>query len=179
MQRLAVPTNFTKMALWTLGQNNDFFVKPKRNAISGILMDELSITPVQGRKIIEQRETIKSICGNIKQALSLLTTLKALCEHKQSVFKARMTKCREILTPLQVCKLLIWIDDNWGLLDQVCPGWGAEQRVKNKSIEVEESSSVNAKDPSAPDNGTNFEEEMVKLQEIAAGDESDDSSAAS
>jgi len=167
------------MALWTLGQSNDFFVKPKRNAISGILMDELNITPIQGRKIIEQRETIKSICGNIKQALSLLTALNALCEHKQSVFKARMTKCKEILTPLQVCKLLIWIDDNWGLLDQVCPGWGAEQRVKNKSIEVETSVSVSAKDLTVSDGGANFEEELVKLQEIGAGDESDDSSAAS
>lgn len=173
------------MSLWTLAQNNEFFFKPKRNAISGILMEELGITLFQGRKIIEHRQKIKSICENIKQALSLLTTLKSICERKQNVFKARMTKCQEILTPLQVCKLLIWIDQNWGLLEQVCPGWGAE-RVKNKSVEVDASASGAGLEPSHVPNGqtcqsegNDFEEEFVNLQEIAVGDESDDSSSGS
>ena len=46
--RLVVPTNFTKLGLWTLGQSSS---DPKRNPIAGILQKELDITPQQGRKI--------------------------------------------------------------------------------------------------------------------------------
>jgi hypothetical protein len=53
--------------------------------------------------------------------------LNALCQHKTRIFHDRMTKCREILTPKQVIKLLIWIDENSQTLGSVCPGWGSEQ----------------------------------------------------
>ena len=46
------------MSLWTLSQDNEFFFKPKRNAISGILMEELGITFAQGKKIIEHRYSV-------------------------------------------------------------------------------------------------------------------------
>ena len=170
------------MSLWTLSQDNEFFFKPKRNAISGILMEELGITFAQGKKIIEHREKIKSICSNIKVALSLLTTLKLLCEHKQNVFKARMTKCQEILTPLQVGKLLVWLNENSGLLEQVCPGWGAE-RVKNKSVEVVTSTTEaelaqrnNEKTTSCSTGDNELNEDFA---EMGAGDDSDDSSTGS
>ena len=50
-----------------------------------------------------------------------------LCEKKTQIFHNRMTKCQEVLTPKQVVKLLIWIDDNSHTLGSVCPGWGSEQ----------------------------------------------------
>ena len=61
------------------------------------------------------------------QCLALLGKLKALCEQKTQIFHNRMTKCREILTPKQVVKLLIWIDENSQTLGAVCPGWGSER----------------------------------------------------
>ena len=68
--RLAAPTTITKMTLWTCGQSDQFFFKPKSNPIAGILMKELDITPVQGRKIVERRDKIREVCDNIRQSLS-------------------------------------------------------------------------------------------------------------
>ena len=121
------------MTLWTCGQSDQFFYKPKSNPIAGILMKELDITPVQGRKIIERRDKIRAVCDNIRQCLVLMTKLKSLCQHKQKVFHDRMTKCQEILNPLQVAKLLVWVDDHADTLETVCPGWGSERISKRLS----------------------------------------------
>ena len=61
--RLANPTNFTKMGLWTMGQQS----KNNRNPIASILQKELGITPQQGKKILEQREKIRNVCDNMKE----------------------------------------------------------------------------------------------------------------
>jgi hypothetical protein len=117
------------MSLWTLGQNDRFFHNPKKNSLGDILRFELQITPIQMKKIVERRQSIRSLTANIKQALDLLEKLRLLCEWKQQIFHSRMSKCQEVLTPMQVVKLLIWVDDNAETLNNFCPGWGSE-RIK-------------------------------------------------
>jgi len=65
LQRLANPTNFTKMGLWTLGGQSRN--KSGNDPIAGILQRELDITQQQGRKIIEQRQEIQDVCSNLKE----------------------------------------------------------------------------------------------------------------
>ncbi len=134
--RLVAPTNFTKMGLWTLGQNERFYTDLKRNPIAGILREELGITSQQGRKILEQSQKIRDLSENLKECLKLLGKLKYLCEHKKKGFSDRMSKCQEILTPLQVVKLLLWVDEHSHILESTCPGWGSERihgKVKKES----------------------------------------------
>ena len=121
---LVNPTNFTKMGLWTLGQSTR---DPKRNPIAGILVKELTITPQQGKKILDQSEKIRKLCDNLKETHALLVKLKALCEKKTQIFQDRMSKCTQILTSQQVVKLISWISDHTELLESICPGWGTEQ----------------------------------------------------
>lgn len=67
LQRLAKPADFTKMGLWTLsGQSNN-----PRHSISSLLLNELSITPPQSRKIMEQREKIRTVCENLKEVRTM------------------------------------------------------------------------------------------------------------
>jgi hypothetical protein len=127
------------MSLWTLGQNDRFFHNPKKNSLGDILRIELQITPAQVKKIVERRQRIRSLTANIKQALDLLEKLRLLCEWKQQIFHSRMSKCQEVLTPMQVVKLLIWVDDNSETLERVCPGWGSE-RIKATAAHAHESS---------------------------------------
>jgi hypothetical protein len=63
----------------------------------------------------------------------LLGKLKTLCEQKTKIFHDRMEKCREILSPKQVVKLLMWINENSSTLGSVCPGWGSEQFQTTKA----------------------------------------------
>lgn len=149
LYRLVVPPNFTKMSLWILCQDDKFFFTPKQSAISGILMKELNITAAQGRKLAEHREKIRAICSSIKKVICLLAKLKSICEQKQKNFKSRMDKCQEILTPLQVCKLLVWFNDNLSIIHKVCPGWGSE-KIQNTKPEGKTKSSNNNSESLSP-----------------------------
>ena len=135
LQRLANPTNFTKMGLWSLENSH---MDPKRNPVAGILQKELAVTAQQGRKILEQRQKIRDVCANLKECFALIGKLKALCEQKTKIFHDRMSKCREILSPKQVVQLLIWIDGHSHLLEKVCPGWGSE-RIRSKKAQQKKS----------------------------------------
>lgn len=70
--RLASPTNYTKMGLWTMGQQSK-----GHNPITGILTKELEIQPQQLKRILDQREKIREVCSNLKEvslAMLLLQT---------------------------------------------------------------------------------------------------------
>jgi hypothetical protein len=92
LKRLANPTNFTKMGLWTLGggvhasssspSNADGGATKlgssnggtsgngssgTKNPIAGMLQRELGISALQGRKILEQRQKIQNVCSNLKE----------------------------------------------------------------------------------------------------------------
>ena len=132
--RLANPTNFTKMGLWTIAKANDSKDMSKQNPLVGILQKELSITPPQIRKILDQRQKIRALCSNLNATLGLILQLKELCEQKNKKFNDRMTKTREILTPKQVVKLIMWIKRHSDVLGNICPGWTSEQIVKRKAL---------------------------------------------
>jgi hypothetical protein len=83
LQRLANPTNVTKMGLWTLGQGpdrksstaEDLRRPPPRssnNPIVGLLQRELGITATQSKKILEQREKIRQVCANLREVRLLV-----------------------------------------------------------------------------------------------------------
>eukprot|EP00522_Entomoneis_paludosa_P007304 CAMPEP_0172454474 /NCGR_PEP_ID=MMETSP1065-20121228/11450_1 /TAXON_ID=265537 /ORGANISM="Amphiprora paludosa, Strain CCMP125" /LENGTH=580 /DNA_ID=CAMNT_0013206811 /DNA_START=202 /DNA_END=1944 /DNA_ORIENTATION=- len=129
LQRLANPTNFTKLGLWTMGQQSS----NSRNPIAGILQKELNISTQQGKKILEQRKRIQEVCSNLKECLGLLANLKGLCMEKTQKFHDRLSKCRQILQPKQVVKLIIWINENTEVLESVCPGWGSESILSKKA----------------------------------------------
>eukprot|EP00542_Grammatophora_oceanica_P003599 CAMPEP_0194066936 /NCGR_PEP_ID=MMETSP0009_2-20130614/86292_1 /TAXON_ID=210454 /ORGANISM="Grammatophora oceanica, Strain CCMP 410" /LENGTH=607 /DNA_ID=CAMNT_0038719931 /DNA_START=52 /DNA_END=1875 /DNA_ORIENTATION=- len=132
LERLVAPTNFTKMGLWTLGQKSEgFYTDLKRNPIAGILRDALDITPAQGRKILSCRLRMQVLQQNLQETLQSLRKLQDVCDRKQKIFKDRLTMCQEILTPEQVVKLVLWIDDNTQVLESVCPGWQSE-RIQSK-----------------------------------------------
>jgi hypothetical protein len=92
LKRLANPTNFTKMGLWTLGGGGGHTSSPSpaegdgtkrgspngshgkagngsgnKNPIAGMLQRELGISAPQGRKILEQRQKIQNVCSNLKE----------------------------------------------------------------------------------------------------------------
>lgn len=128
--RLANPTNFTKMGLWTIAKANGSKDMSKQNPLVGILQKELNIAPPQVKRILEQRQRIRLLVNNLNASLLLLQKLKDLCEQKNKTFNDRMTKTREILNPKQVVKLIMWIKEHSNVLGNICPGWTSEQIVK-------------------------------------------------
>ena len=121
------------MGLWTIAKANGSKDMSKQNPLIGILQKELNITPQQTRKILEQRAKIRDLCSNLNASLVLLQKLKDLCEQKNKTFNDRMNKTKEILTPKQVVKLIMFVKDYSDVLGNICPGWTSEQVVKKKA----------------------------------------------
>lgn len=140
--RLANPTNFTKMGLWTIAKANGSKDMSKQNPLVGILQKELNIAPQQVRKILEQRQRIRELVNNLNASLLLLQNLKELCEQKNKTFNDRMSKTREILNPKQVVKLIMWIKEHSNVLGNICPGWTSEQVVKRQKASAPKSASA-------------------------------------
>ena len=139
--RLANPTNFTKMGLWTIAKANGSKDMSKQNPLVGILQKELNIAPQQVRRILEQRQRIRELVNNLNESLLLLQKLKELCEQKNKTFNDRMSKTREILNPKQVVKLIMWIKEHSNVLGNICPGWTSEQVVKRHKASAPKSAS--------------------------------------
>jgi hypothetical protein len=122
------------MGLWTIAKANGSKDMSKQNPLIGILQKELSITPQQTRKIMDQRAKIRDLCSNLNASLLLLQKLKDLCEQKNKTFNDRMNKTKEILTPKQVVKLIMFVKDYSDVLRTICPGWTSEQIVQKKKV---------------------------------------------
>ena len=155
--RLANPTNFTKMGLWTIAKANGSKDMSKQNPLVGILQKELNIAPQQVRRILEQRQRIRELVNNLNASLLLLQKLKDLCEQKNKTFNDRMSKTREILSPKQVVKLILWIKEHSNVLGSICPGWTSEQVVKRHKTSTPHSTSTAAASSAGPvkSEGTN------------------------
>jgi hypothetical protein len=137
------------MGLWTIAKANDSKDISKQNPLIGILQKELNITPQQVRKILDQRAKIRDLCNNLNASLVLLQKLKDLCEQKNKKFNDRMNKTRDILTPKQVMKLIMWVKDYSDVLGNLCPGWTSEHVVKRNSMTLSPTSEQPPGDASA------------------------------
>ena len=115
-----------------MAKANDSKNLTNQNPLVGILGRELNVTPQQVRKMLVHRQKIRDLCSNLNATMALIHQLSDLCEQKNKKFNDRMTKTREILSPKQVVKLIMWIKDHSDVLGNICPGWTSEQVLKTK-----------------------------------------------
>lgn len=84
LEKLLVPTQVTKMGLWTLDQEDDFYQDGSATSMSGaaensiwhILCRECDVTEEQKSRIVSHRGRIRSLCGDLKASLELLSNLR-------------------------------------------------------------------------------------------------------
>ncbi|CAM9316429.1 unnamed protein product [Discosporangium mesarthrocarpum] len=112
LERQILPTNTTKMSLWTLEQDASFFNNRKKGTLSEIITRELGITDSQVGRIQERRARIKRLVADLGESLRLVKELQAASEAKHTKFDERMAKMQSFFTPRQVAQLVLWVDRN-------------------------------------------------------------------
>lgn len=123
LEALLLPTQTTKMSLWTLEQDENFFRDTGRASLSAILLDTLGISTEQTSKIQSRRERIRELVGHLKKSLGLLERLKENVEDRHERFDRIMTGMQALLTPTQRAKLVLWATRNEPLLSSSIPGF--------------------------------------------------------
>ncbi|CAM9391501.1 unnamed protein product [Choristocarpus tenellus] len=112
LERQIVPTNTTKMSLWTLEQDESFFKNRKKGSLSHILTNELGVTEEQISLIQERRTRIKSLLSELEESLRLVKELQVASEAKNAKFEERMAQLQSVFTPQQVGQLVLWVNKN-------------------------------------------------------------------
>lgn len=123
LEKLLLPTTTTKMCLWTLEQDHDFFDANDNSSLFSILSNELNISSDQIKRIQARKQRIRDLSSNLRESLSLLGEVKKLVESKQRNFDRKIGALQAILTPRQVGKFVTWVTRNQNKLAQVIPSF--------------------------------------------------------
>ncbi|CAN0563302.1 unnamed protein product, partial [Ectocarpus sp. 12 AP-2014] len=112
LERQIVPTDTTKMSLWTLEQDESFYKDRKRGSLSLILRAELGVSEEQIERIQERRARIKSLLNELGESLRLVRDLQKSSEAKTAKFEEVMERLQSAFSPQQIARLLLWVSAN-------------------------------------------------------------------
>ena len=130
LERLLVPTLVTKMSLWTLQQDQQFF--SSKSPLWDSISKALDITQEQSERIQQGRQRIKALLGQLQESLNLLGELRDSIKKRHAHFDSQCGGLAQIATPKQTVQFLMWMEANKKELASLVPLWttGAEKSDK-------------------------------------------------
>jgi len=87
------------------------------------------------------------------QNLKLVAQLKSSCAVNFKVFHERMERVRRVLSPRQILKLILWVEDNKAMIEKVAPSWAAHRLKARQQAAV--AAAKPAPDSEGPTTGRN------------------------
>lgn len=112
MESLLLPTKISKMLLWILEQDDEFFKGGDGSSIWQTLIQELKIDEGQKKAIIDQRNKLGTQNVGIKQIIKKLKLLEQEILESMQSRQARMNEITNVFTPTQQAKFLHWVENN-------------------------------------------------------------------
>ncbi|KDO35618.1 hypothetical protein SPRG_00462 [Saprolegnia parasitica CBS 223.65] len=128
---LLLPTQVTKMCLYSVEQGDFVSMKKKQAAVAlesaahmdhiqdeapsnlwAILAKELDISEAQQRQIFARREKIKYLRENLNKNLGILRSFEIATQEKNETLEAEVAQLQTILTPHQATRFIIWVKEN-------------------------------------------------------------------
>lgn len=128
LEGLLLPTQTTKMSLWTLDQDEAFYSDRRKGTLSHILTSELGVTQAQITKIQERRERIKRLISELKESLRLVKQLERTILSRHNNIQKRMTEFQDYLTPRQAATLILWVTRHSTALETILNDAELERR---------------------------------------------------
>jgi hypothetical protein len=144
LKLLLLPTQVTKMSLYTLHQDDDFYNEKKNNAVNGggiwnMLCEAMQLTDEQKMDILKCRNDVKEQRRNLGEAVSALHSLEArICDNMLGA-RSVLGRIMGILRPDQQAKFLLWIEHNQACMHMLNSLWSLHD---NKNIDVKPTLSI-------------------------------------
>jgi len=117
LKSLLLPNTVSKMTLWSLQQNDEFYDEKKNQKTFGggiwnILCSELELTEQQKKNLMGLRGGIRQQRANIAECLRILRELDSRVNVNFDSMTKQMEEVMESITPEQQIKFLLWIERN-------------------------------------------------------------------
>jgi hypothetical protein len=117
LKKLLLPTEMTKMCMWSLQQDDEFYDEEKNHAVFGgsiwtVLCETMQFTGEQKKKLIGMRHSIRSQRKNLSRSIQTLNELKDAVSNNMIALENNMTTILNSITPEQQAKFLLWVENN-------------------------------------------------------------------
>ena len=112
LERLLLPSQVTKMAMWTLNQQDSFYAKDGISNLWKGIMDQIGASDDQTQKIKSKRDDARKLALELRSASRECKDLKHRMKRKNAALSSEMGELRTILSPVQLAKFIIWVNKN-------------------------------------------------------------------
>lgn len=117
LKKLLLPTEMTKMTMWSLQQEDEFYDEEKNHAVFGgsiwtVLCETMNFTPEQKKKLIGMRHSIRGQRKNLSHCVSILHELQSAVSDNIVALESNMTTVLNAISPEQQAKFLLWVESN-------------------------------------------------------------------
>lgn len=117
LKSLLIPNTVSKMTLWSLQQDDEFYDEKKNQKTFGggiwnMLTNELKFTDEQKRTLLGMRHGIRSQRQNVGTCLKILKELETRVQSNFESMSKQMDLVMSTITPTQQARFLLWIEKN-------------------------------------------------------------------
>jgi hypothetical protein len=125
IQRLLGPTKVTKLCLWALNQDEDFFkpVLSPQESLFQIMSEAIEATLDQTEEFKNYRHNAKVLTRGLRYTDRECDDLKQRLKRKNRALAEEMHELQDILTPQQLGKFIVWANKNQDLQEVLKTEW--------------------------------------------------------
>ena len=128
VRRFMMPTQVTKMALWSLQQDDDFYAyKVDENGRAETLWDIISrdmhVTEDQKQKLMEFRPYFKELRDDMNHCASSIVQLEKALEVKNTKIEQAIHKLTTVVSPKQAALFIQWVTNNQACIHMLDKLW--------------------------------------------------------
>ena len=147
LERLLRPTTVTKMVMWTLHQDEDFFAPRAKEApesLWNIICRVIDASPQQQEEFKMYRENAHALTRGLRFTHHEIEDLRTRVAQKNKALADEMRELQDILTPIQLAKFIVWCADNPASMSMLNMLWASAEAETGGPMSVASSSAAAA-----------------------------------
>jgi hypothetical protein len=128
LKKLVLPTQETKMSMWALQQEDDFYNEKVNSVVAGAgiwntLCEKMQLSNIQKKQIMSCRDTVREQKINLGDAIYALDNLDEKVSINLVNVENMLGKIMGILKPSQQASFLLWIEQNQACMHMLNNMW--------------------------------------------------------
>mmetsp|Transcript_18535 Transcript_18535/g.30231 ORF Transcript_18535/g.30231 Transcript_18535/m.30231 type:complete len:312 (+) Transcript_18535:69-1004(+) len=128
LEQLLLPTQISKMLLWLLKQDEEFYEDSNPDSIWNMLCKELKLDEQQKAQVMEQRSQLGAQNASMKKCLVSLNKFEEEVQKNMLIRRKQVHKVTKIISPTQTIKFLQWVENNQACIHMLNGLWSVNKQ---------------------------------------------------
>jgi Spy/CpxP family protein refolding chaperone len=156
LDRLLAPTQISKLCMWSLHQDDEFFrstsisADGSHDSLWAVMCREIEATPEQQDQFKKYRENAIQLTRELRFTNRECQDLRHRLDRKNLAFANEMAELSKILTPTQIAKFVLFVSKNHASSAMLSRLWDSEcRRVMKASMAASHASTSSPQESAA------------------------------